>query len=178
MVPPLTFPHLAPLIFISAALLRWQKKYQNKSFSLYSFLWFNHLYGLAAAVGNRHTTRQGLSSVSSQSFLFSEPKSIMDAESSHCSPGKLSLTSQYSTCYISSCLICQLLINLQLIIARFHLQYIKFLNFQNCLDVCLPGDGNCPQQHPKQAASLMAEVRQRMMGAHTPGWSCLVFLTR
>lgn len=108
--------------FISAALLRWQKKYQNKSFSLYSFLWFNHLYGLAAAVGNRHTTRQGLSSLSSQSFLFSDPKSIMDAESSHCSSGKLSLTSQYSRCYICSCLICQLLINLQLIIARFYLQ--------------------------------------------------------
>lgn len=43
---------------------------------------------------------------------------------------------------------------------------MKFLNFQNCLDVHLPGDGNCPQQHPKQGTSLMAEVRQRMMGAH------------
>lgn len=42
---------------------------------------------------------------------------------------------------------------------------MKFLHFQNCLDVHLPGDGNCPQQHPMQGASLMAEVRQRMMGA-------------
>lgn len=152
MVASLTFPHLAPLTSLllcsdGRSRTRTRDLVSTKFRGLIIFRVWQQLLGTGTPQDRD----------APQNLLFSDPKSIIDAESSHCSSGKLSLISQYSRYYISSCLICQLLINLQLITARLYLKsYIKFLHFQNSLDVYLSGDDNCPQQHPKQGLSVMA----------------------
>lgn len=127
MVASLTFPHLAPL---RSLLLCSDGRSRTRTRDLVSI----NFCGLIIVRVWQQLLGTGTPEDrdSPQNLLLSDPKSIIDTESSHYSSGKLSLTSQYSRYYISSCLICQLLINLQLIISRLYLKsYIKFLHFQN-----------------------------------------------